>query len=91
MKKEALHKKDEPNSQKEVFFLLLHNDEINTFNYVIKVLVEVCGHDPCQAEQCAMITHFKGQCQIMHGSKNLLHAIHKTLGVRGLKSEVVSI
>ena len=89
MKKEALHKKDDSNSNKEVFFLVLHNDEINTFEYVIKVLVEVCGHDPCQAEQCAMITHFKGQCQIMHGSKSLLHAIHKTLGVRGLKSEVV--
>lgn len=89
MKKEALHKKDESNSRKDVNFLVLYNDEVNTFEYVIKVLVEVCGHDPCQAEQCAMITHYKGQCQIMHGSKNLLQAINKTLGVRGLKSEVL--
>ena len=89
MKKEALHKNDEPNSHKEVYSLILYNDEVNTFEYVIKVLVEVCGHDPCQAEQCAMITHFKGQCQVMHGSKNLLQAINKTLGVRGLKSEIL--
>jgi ATP-dependent Clp protease adaptor protein ClpS len=89
MKKEALHKKDESGSQKEVYSLVLYNDEINTFNYVIKALIEVCGHDPCQAEQCTMITHFKGQCQIMHGSKNLLNAINKTLGVKGLKSEIL--
>jgi ATP-dependent Clp protease adaptor protein ClpS len=89
MKKEALHKKDEPSSHKEIYSLVLYNDEINTFDYVIKSLVEVCGHDPCQAEQCAMITHFKGQCQIMHGSKNLLQAINKTLGVRGLDSEIL--
>jgi ATP-dependent Clp protease adaptor protein ClpS len=89
MKKEALHKKDEGNSQKEVYSLVLYNDDINTFEYVIKVLVEVCGHDPCQAEQCAMIAHFKGQCQILHGSKNLLQAINITLGVRGLKSEIL--
>jgi ATP-dependent Clp protease adaptor protein ClpS len=89
MKKEALHRNDEPNSSKEVYSLILYNDDVNTFEYVIKVLVEVCGHDPCQAEQCAMITHYKGQCQIMHGSKKLLQAINKTLGVRGLKSEIL--
>jgi ATP-dependent Clp protease adaptor protein ClpS len=89
MKKEALHKKDEADSQKEAYLLVLINDDINTFNNVIKILVEVCGHDPCQAEQCAMITHFKGQCQIMHGTRNLLQAISKTLGVRGLKSEII--
>ena len=38
MKKEALHKNEEPNSSKEVYFLVLYNDEINTFDYVIKVL-----------------------------------------------------
>lgn len=89
MKKEALHKKEESNSSTEVYFLVLYNDDINTFDYVIKVLVEVCGHDPCQAEQCALITHYRGQCQIMHGAKNLLQVINKTLGVRGLKSEIL--
>ena len=89
MKKEALHKKDKSSKHKEVYSLVLYNDDINTFDYVIKSLVEVCGHDPGQAEQCAMITHFKGQCQIMHGSINLLQAINKTLGVKGLKSEIL--
>jgi ATP-dependent Clp protease adaptor protein ClpS len=41
--------------------LLLHNDDVNTFDYVIESLVEVCEHDSEQAEQCAYITHYKGK------------------------------
>lgn len=44
--------------------LLLVNDEINSFDHVIKSLVEVCGHDELQAEQCAVLTHIKGGCVI---------------------------
>ena len=38
--------------------LLLHNDDHNTFEYVIQTLVEVCDHTYEQAETCAWITHF---------------------------------
>lgn len=48
--------------------LLLHNDDHNTFEYVIETLVEVCEHTYEQAETCAWITHYKGKCAIKHGT-----------------------
>ena len=48
--------------------LILYNDDVNTFDYIIDSLIEVCGHDELQAEQCAMIAHYKGKCEILSGS-----------------------
>ncbi|MCB2219273.1 MAG: ATP-dependent Clp protease adaptor ClpS [Bacteroidetes bacterium] len=48
--------------------LVLFNDDVNTFEYVIETLIDVCGHDPYQAEQCAMIAHYKGKCTVKSGS-----------------------
>jgi ATP-dependent Clp protease adaptor protein ClpS len=47
--------------------LILYNDDFNTFDFVIETLVEVCNHEHEQAEQCAMITHFKGKCNVKTG------------------------
>ena len=30
--------------------LILYNDDFNTFDFVIKSLIEICGHDPDQAD-----------------------------------------
>ena len=35
--------------------IILYNDDVNTFDHVIKTLIAVCEHTPQQAEQCAMI------------------------------------
>lgn len=47
--------------------LILYNDDIHSFDYVIAALVEVCDHEYCQASQCATITHYKGKCDIKKG------------------------
>jgi ATP-dependent Clp protease adaptor protein ClpS len=47
--------------------LLLHNDDVNTFEFIISSLIEVCNHEPEQAEQCALIAHYKGKCVIKTG------------------------
>jgi ATP-dependent Clp protease adaptor protein ClpS len=47
--------------------LILYNDDINTFEFVIETLIDVCGHDATQAEQCALVAHIKGKCGIMTG------------------------
>lgn len=65
-------------------FLVLHNDDVNTFIFVIDSLVEVCGHDPIQAEQCAFITHHQGKCDVKKGEVNTLKAMHQSLQSRGL-------
>lgn len=48
--------------------LILYNDDYNTFEFVIETLVEVCGHDWHQAEQCAYIAHYKGKCPVKSGT-----------------------
>ena len=47
--------------------LILYNDDVNTFEFVIESLIEVCGHYPEQAEQCALVAHTKGKCVIKTG------------------------
>jgi len=48
--------------------LILFNDEVNTFDFVIETLVDVCSHTLEQAEQCALIAHFKGKCPVKSGT-----------------------
>lgn len=48
--------------------LVLYNDEHNTFDHVIEMLISICGHDAMQAEQCALLVHFKGKCTVMAGT-----------------------
>src|ERR1035437_3682679 len=87
MKEETLHKDDKLKSGSESCSLILYNDDINTFEHVIKSLVEVCGHDSVQAEQCAMIVHFKGSCEVKLGVVEVLNAMSRSLNAKGLRSE----
>jgi ATP-dependent Clp protease adaptor protein ClpS len=64
--------------------LLLFNDDINTFEFVIHTLIEVCNHDPEQAEQCAFIAHTKGKCDIKSGNYLDLKIISDEMTLRGL-------
>ena len=64
--------------------LVLYNDDINTFDFVIETLIEVCGHDPVTAEQCTMIVHYKGKCDVKSGSHEILLPLRNELDSRGL-------
>jgi ATP-dependent Clp protease adaptor protein ClpS len=68
--------------------LVLHNDDINTFDYVMESLVEVCDHSMTQAEQCATITHYKGKCVIRSGTLKEMKEMRYQLISRGLKASV---
>lgn len=68
--------------------IVLHNDDINTFNHVIDTLIAVCQHDACQAEQCAIITHFKGKCEVKHGEFQHLRPIKDMLLQSGLSATI---
>jgi ATP-dependent Clp protease adaptor protein ClpS len=50
------------------FSLIVWNDEVNTFEWVIDTLIDICGHSTEQAEQCAMIIHTKGKYAVKNGS-----------------------
>src|ERR1035437_10216507 len=46
----------------ELHNLIVWNDNVNTFDWVIESLVDVCGHETLQAEQCALIIRHRGKC-----------------------------
>ena len=56
--------------------LILYNDDYNTFDFIIDSLVEVCGHDHNQAENCAIIAHYKGKCHIKKGNLDVIRPIY---------------
>ena len=69
--------------------LVLHNDDVHTFDYVIKALVYICRITTSQAEQCAIIVHCHGKCTIKHGSYDSLLPMHTALLDKQLTSEIV--
>jgi ATP-dependent Clp protease adaptor protein ClpS len=91
MKEKTLRKSNKQSSEGEKYSLVLYNDEINTFDHVIKSLVEICGHDSVQAEQCALIVHLKGSCDIKSGIMEVLQVMSRSLNAKGLNSKVQSL
>lgn len=68
--------------------LILFNDDVNTFDFVIDTLIDVCEHDPIQAEQCALITHFKGKCGVKSGTFYDLEPLYVEMARRDLTVEI---
>ena len=68
--------------------LILFNDDINTFDFVIETLIEVCGHNPHQAENCVLIAHFKGKCAIKAGALRDLKPCYKAMTLKQLIVEI---
>jgi len=73
--------KDEIGGLKE---LTLFNDDVNSFDFVIECLIEICHHNHEQAEQCTLIAHFKGKCTIKTGGFSELKPLLNELQGRGL-------
>ena len=68
--------------------LILFNDDHNTFDHVIDALIDVCEHNQHQAEQCALVAHFNGKCDIKVGTITELRPLHEELGRRDLTVEI---
>lgn len=68
--------------------IILFNDDVNTFDYVIDMLISICDHSPEQAEQCAMIVHYKGKCCVKSGSYEDLEPRCTALLNGGLSAEI---
>lgn len=64
MTKRAPKPENKNRSEENLRSLMLINDDVNSFDHVIRSLVDVCGHDEIQAEQCAVLNHIKGGCVI---------------------------
>ena len=69
--------------------LVLYNDDVNTFDHVIESLVAICNHSHEQAEQCALLVHYKGKCTVKTGSYDELEPLCSRLLEVGLSAEIV--
>lgn len=72
----------------EMYSLILFNDDVNSFDHVIESLIDVCDHTSEQAEQCALLAHLKGKCDIKHGEYSYLAAMQDGLAIRGISSSI---
>lgn len=68
--------------------IVLFNDDVNTFDHVIETLVKVCKHEPLQAEQCALLVHYKGKCDVKSGDMKDLVPMCSALLDAGLSAEI---
>jgi ATP-dependent Clp protease adaptor protein ClpS len=68
--------------------LILFNDDVHSFDFVIEALIEVCEHELLQAEQCTVIVHFKGKCAVKQGTYEKLEPMCTALLERGLTAEI---
>jgi ATP-dependent Clp protease adaptor protein ClpS len=68
--------------------LIVWNDEVNTFDWVIDTLIKVCGHTAQQAEQSAMIIHTKGKYAVKEGSYDTLKPMCDSITERGIGATV---
>jgi len=88
MNTETIEKTDSKLEKEEVKHVVLYNDDVNTFDHVINLLIKVCNHDSIQAEQCATLVHYKGKCSVKSGSFDELKVISEILADNGLTVEI---
>jgi ATP-dependent Clp protease adaptor protein ClpS len=68
--------------------LVVWNDEVNTFEWVIETLVDICGHSQEQAEQCAYIIHVRGKYAVQSGFFDDLKRKAEAIIDRGINATV---
>lgn len=69
--------------------IVLFNDDVNTFDHVIETLIRVCNHTAEQAEQCAILVHYKGKCTVKTGALDELKPQCTQLLEAGLSAEII--
>ena len=70
------------------FQLIIYNDDVNTFDFVIETLISLCQHDAIQAAQCAELIHRTGKYAVKLGSYKKLVPICSAMLERGLSAAI---
>jgi ATP-dependent Clp protease adaptor protein ClpS len=71
--------------------LIVWNDEVNTFDWVIQTLMDICKHAYEQAEQCAYIIHYKGKYAVKEGAYDDLKPMCDAITERGIGATVETL
>ena len=73
------------------FHLIVWNDDVNTFEWVIETLIEICRHSHEQAEQSAYIIHYKGKYSVKEGNYEELKPMCDAITERGINATVETV
>lgn len=68
--------------------LVIYNDDVNTFDYVIESIVDICKHNLLQAEQCTWIIHHKGKCSVKRGPLDKLRPMCEAFLDRNISAKL---
>lgn len=68
--------------------LIVWNDDVNTFDWVITTLIEICGHTQEQAEQCALFIHHKGQYAVKKDAFEILKPQCEAINDRNINATI---
>ncbi len=77
--------------EEEPYQLIVWNDDVNTFDWVIETLITVCGHTQEQAEQCTLLIHYKGKCDVKRGSYNELEPMCTAITDRHINATIETL
>jgi ATP-dependent Clp protease adaptor protein ClpS len=68
--------------------LIIHNDDVNSFDWVIETLIDICGHTYEQAEQCSLLIHYKGKYAVKTGNFESLKPMKDGICDRGINATI---
>ena len=88
MSKKASPKTKQTKTKRGLYEVIIHNDSVNTFDHVIDCLIDICGHNNLQAQQCALITHTRGRCSVFVDGFEMCTEISKLLTQQRIKTSV---
>tara|TARA_Y100000589_G_C27054883_1_gene588845 strand:+ start:125 stop:412 length:288 start_codon:yes stop_codon:yes gene_type:complete len=70
--------------------LIIYNDDVNTFEFVIESIIKICEHSSIQAEQCTWIIHHNGKCSVKRGAVDKLKPMAEAFLDRGISAVIES-
>lgn len=88
MKHKLLPEEKKREQEVDLCDIILYNDDVNTFDFVIETLVDVCNHEYLQAVQCAHLVHNTGRCGVKRGTFYELKPKCEALIEKGLSATI---
>lgn len=68
--------------------LVIYNDDVNSYDYIMACLIRFCNHERLQAEQCALVAHNTGRCTVKTGDYIEMYELKNNFDDLDIKSEI---
>jgi ATP-dependent Clp protease adaptor protein ClpS len=72
----------------EIYNIVVYNDDVNGFDWVIETFIDILDHSSQQAEQLAIQIHHKGRAVVKSGSLAEVTLLTEALLDRGLSAKI---